>query len=202
MPEDFATREAWREPVVEGFSPRSFLLLTIYKKPLILRRMTITLTLAALLFLQDAPPIRNFLRIDSNYCTGGQPTMQQLERLKAEGITTIINLRTADEHNSAQEETRAKELGLRYFNIPVIYSNPREEQVTEFLKLMEDSANRPVFIHCTAAIRVGAFWLVKRVLQDGWTLEAADQEAQKIGLRNSPHLVEFARAYIEKHKKR
>ena len=162
--------------------------------------MMAILTFATLLLIQDATPIRNFLRIDSNFCTGGQPTMQALERLKSEGITTIVNLRTPEEYNAAQEEAKAKELGLRYFNIPVVYSSPKEEQATEFLKIMADSKNRPVFIHCTAAIRVGAFWLIKRVLQDGWTFEKAEEEAQKVGLRNAPHLTEFARAYVQKHK--
>ena len=164
--------------------------------------MTLLIALSSLLLFQDATPIRNFLRIDPNFCTGGQPNMQQLEKLKAEGITTIINLRTADEYNVAQEEAKAKELGLKYFNIPVVYTAPKEEQATEFLKLMSDTKNRPVFIHCTAAIRVGAFWLIKRVLQDGWTFENAEQEAQKVGLRNAPHLTEFAKAYIEKHRKK
>ena len=164
--------------------------------------MTLLIALSSLLLFQDASPIRNFLRIDPNFCTGGQPNMQQLEKLKAEGITTIINLRTADEYNVAQEEAKAKELGLKYFNIPVVYTAPKEEQATEFLKIMSDTKNRPVFIHCTAAIRVGAFWLIKRVIQDGWTFEAAEQEAQKVGLRNAPHLTEFAKAYIEKHRKK
>ena len=164
--------------------------------------MMLLIALSSLLMFQDATPIRNFLRIDPSFCTGGQPNMQQLEKLKAEGITTIINLRTADEYNIAQEEAKAKELGLKYFNIPVVYMAPKEEQATEFLKLMSDAKNRPVFIHCTAAIRVGAFWLIKRVLQDGWTFESAEQEAQKVGLRNAPHLTEFAKAYIEKHRKK
>ena len=164
--------------------------------------MTLLIALSSLLMFQDATPIRNFLRIDPNFCTGGQPNMQQLEKLKTEGITTIINLRTADEFNVAQEEAKAKQLGLKYFNIPVVYTAPKEEQATEFLKLMADTKNRPVFIHCTAAIRVGAFWLIKRVLQDGWTFENAEQEAQKVGLRNAPHLTEFAKAYIEKHRKK
>jgi uncharacterized protein (TIGR01244 family) len=164
--------------------------------------MTLLIALSSLLLFQDATPIRNFLRIDPNFCTGGQPNMQQLDKLKAEGITTIINLRTADEYNVAQEEAKAKELGLKYFNIPVVYTAPKEEQATEFLKLMSDTKNRPVFIHCTAAIRVGAFWLIKRVIQDGWTIEAAEQEAQKVGLRNAPHLTEFAKVYIEKHRKK
>ena len=71
--------------------------------------MTAILTLAALLFVQDATPIRNLLRIDENYCTGGQPTMAALERLKTDGITTIINLRTPEEYNTDQEAAKAKD---------------------------------------------------------------------------------------------
>jgi uncharacterized protein (TIGR01244 family) len=164
--------------------------------------MNIALMLAALFLFQDPAPIRNFLRIDPNFCTGGQPTMQQLEHLKAEGVKTIINLRTADEYNVAQEEAKAKELGIRYVSIPVVFSTPKDEQATEFLKVMADTQNRPVFIHCTAAVRVGAFWLIKRVMQDGWTYEAAEQEAMKVGLRNAPHLNEFAKTYIEKYRKK
>jgi hypothetical protein len=49
---------------------------------------------------------------------------------------------------------------------------------------------------------VGAFWMIRRVLRDGWSLEAAEEEATKVGLREAPHLVEFARNYIEKHRKK
>ena len=162
--------------------------------------MTAVLTLAALLVVQDATPIRNFLRIDPNTCTGGQPTMAALERLKSDGITTIINLRTPEEYNTAQEEAKAKELGLRYFSVPFVYSTPKDEPVTEFLKIVADPLNRPVFIHCTGGVRVGALWLIKRVLQDGWTFEKAQEEAQKVGLLNAPHLTEFAGTYIQKHR--
>ena len=54
-----------------------------------------------------------------------------------------------------------------------------------------------MFIHCTAAIRVGAFWMIRRVLRDGFTLDAALEEARKVGLVPTPHLEEFARAYID-----
>jgi protein tyrosine phosphatase (PTP) superfamily phosphohydrolase (DUF442 family) len=148
----------------------------------------------------DLSSIRNFLRVNSDFCTGGQPRLDHLELLKAQGIKAIINLRTPEEHRAAEEEAKAKELGLRYFNIPVVYTNPREEQATEFLKLTDDPKNRPAFIHCTAAIRVGAFWMIRRVIRDGWTIDAAREEAEKIGLRQSPHMLEFALAYIEHHK--
>jgi uncharacterized protein (TIGR01244 family) len=151
---------------------------------------------------QEQPAIFNFTRVNDQFCTGGQPKLEALEKLKSEGVKSIINLRTPGEHRAAEEEAKAKELGLKYFNIPVVYRDPKEEQVTEFLKITDDPANRPIFIHCTAAIRVGAFWMIRRVLRDGWTLEAAEDEARKIGLREAPHLTEFVKTYIAKHGKK
>ena len=136
----------------------------------------------------------NFTLVNEQFCTGGQPRIEALEKLKAEGVKSIINLRQPSEHRAADEEAKAKELGIKYYNIPVVYRDPKDEQATEFLKLTDDPANRPVFIHCTAAIRVGAFWMIRRVLRDGWTVEAAEEEAKKIGLREAPHLVDFAKA--------
>jgi uncharacterized protein (TIGR01244 family) len=150
---------------------------------------------------QQVPPIRNFLKINDQFCTGGQPRMEHLDQLKAEGVKAIINLRTPGEHRAEEEEAKAKELGLRYFNIPVVFRDPKPEQVDQFLKLTDDPANRPAFIHCTAAIRVGAFWMIRRVMRDGWTVEKAEEEARKVGLRESPHLDEFVRKYVAEHKK-
>jgi uncharacterized protein (TIGR01244 family) len=150
---------------------------------------------------QQVPPIRNFLKINDQFCTGGQPRMEHLDQLKAEGVKAIINLRTPGEHRAEEEEAKAKELGLRYFNIPVVFRDPKPEQVTEFLKLTDDPANRPAFIHCTAAIRVGAFWMIRRIMRDGWTIEQAEEEARKVGLKESPHLDEFVRKYVAEHKK-
>jgi len=151
---------------------------------------------------KEQPAIYNFTLVSDQFCTSGQPKLEALEKLKAEGVKSILNLRTPPEHRAADEEARAKELGLKYFNIPVVYRDPKEEQATEFLKITDDPANRPMLIHCTAAIRVGAFWMIRRVLRDGWTVEAAEEEAKKIGLREAPHLTEFAKAYIEKYRKK
>ena len=150
----------------------------------------------------EQPAIFNFTRVSDQYCTGGQPKLEALEKLKAEGVKAIINLRQPSEHRAGDEEAKAKELGLKYFNIPVVYRDPKEEQATEFLKITDDPANRPIFIHCTAAIRVGAFWMIRRVLRDGWTVEAAEEEAKKIGLREAPHMTEFAKNYIAKYGKK
>jgi len=80
---------------------------------------------------EDVSSIRNFLRVNKDFCTGGQPKLEHLQTLKAEGVKSILNLRQPSEHRAAEEEAKAKEVGLRYFNIPVAYGNPNEEQRSE-----------------------------------------------------------------------
>jgi uncharacterized protein (TIGR01244 family) len=169
------------------------------------------LLLSAALFLQCAVVVRpqlgefsgitNFLRIDSQICTGGQPTLDDLARMKDEGLRAILNLRRPEEFNAAEEAAKAQSLGLRYFLIPVDSKHPRDEQEVEFLKILADPQNRPIFIHCHTANRVGAFWMIRRVLVDGWSVEDAEREANKIGLRGK-ELRRFARDYIRRNSKK
>jgi uncharacterized protein (TIGR01244 family) len=140
--------------------------------------------------------IRNFVRVSTDVCTGGQPRPEHFARLAADGVRAVLNLRTPGEHRADEEQTAVASAGLKYFNIPVVYSKPTFEQADEFLKVTDDPANRPIFIHCTAAIRVGAFWLIRRVVRDGWTWDRAIEDARKVGLTNAPHLEAFARSYV------
>ncbi len=147
--------------------------------------------------------IPNFLKLTDQVWTGGQPWLEHLSKLKDAGIKVVINLRAHAEHQGAREETKVKELGMSYFNIPVDFQAPDELDADDFLKLTDEQLkNGPVFIHCTAAIRVGAFWMIRRVLRDGWELDKALEEANRIGLRNNAGLTEFAKDYIQKKKKK
>ena len=148
---------------------------------------------------QDLPPIRNFLQVTPQFCTGGQPRLENFARLKADGVKAVLNLRTPGEHRADEEQAAVEKAGMKYFNIPVVYTAPTDAQADEFLKITDDPANRPMFIHCTAAIRVGAFWMIRRALRDGMTVDAALEDARKVGLTNAPHLEEFARKYIAAH---
>ena len=148
---------------------------------------------------QELPPINKFLQVDKNFCTGAQPRLEHFAKLKADGVKTVLNLRQPSEHRADDEKAAVEAAGLKYFNIPVEYRNPTDAQVDEFLRLTDDPANRPMFIHCTAAIRVGAFWMIRRAVRDGLSPDAALAEGQKVGLTNAPHLEEFARKYIASH---
>ena len=148
---------------------------------------------------QELPPIRNFLQVNPEFCTGGQPRLEHFAKLKADGVKAVLNLRTPGEHRADEERAAVEHAGLKYFNIPVVYTAPTDVQVDEFLRLTDDPANRPMFIHCTAAIRVGAFWMIRRAVRDGLTADAALEEARKVGLAGAPHLEDFARKYIAAH---
>ena len=165
------------------------------------RILCIVLIASAFTLAQGQSSIKNFFRVNEQICTGGQPTMEELEKLKAEGVKAVINLRMPAEFNAEEEAAKAKELGLRYFHIPFDTNSPKDEAVDQFLKVMADKENRPAFIHCTTANRVGGFWMIRRVLVDAWTLEKAEEEAKKIGLHN-PKTREFALSYIERHQKK
>jgi len=88
---------------------------------------------------------------------------------------------------------------MRYFNIPVNSSSPRAEQADEFLRIARDKANHPMLVTCSTANRVGAFMMILRVVEQGWSEEKALEEAIKIGLRGE-ELKKFAKDYIASQK--
>lgn len=154
-------------------------------------------TAAALSARTSVTEIDKFNWVSERAATGGQPTAEQIASLKREGFHTIVNLREPSEYDAAAEEAAAAKQGLAYVNIPVNRTAPRPEQAEAFLKAM-NTARSPVFIHCGTANRVGAFWMIRRVLVDRWDLEDAEREAKLVGLK-SPEMKEFALGYIRRH---
>lgn len=152
----------------------------------------------ALVPAQDPPDIRNFLQVTPEFCTAGQPRPEHFAQLKDTGVKAVLNLRTPGEHRADEEQAEVERLGMKYINIPVVYREPTHAQVDEFLKITDDPANRPMLIHCTAAIRVGAFWMIRRIVRDGMSYDDALAEARKVGLVNAPHLEEFVKGYLSR----
>ncbi len=143
----------------------------------------------------------HFNPVTRDFHTGGQPPLEMLKEFKDKGFKAVINLRLPAENQMGEaEEAAAKQLGLRYFNIPVVYRDPKFEQADEFLKLTDDPANRPMLIHCAVNIRGGAFFMIRRILRDGWTFEDALKEAEK-AVEIAPHYQKFVKDYVAQHKK-
>jgi protein tyrosine phosphatase (PTP) superfamily phosphohydrolase (DUF442 family) len=124
------------------------------------------------------PPIKNFGKVNDNYYRGSQPDRSQLAALKAMGVKTIIDLRR---DYIPEERQWANELGLQYFNLSLKASKAATKEQTEyFLRLVNDPANMPVFVHCKGGRhRTGAMTGVYRISHDGWTAEQAFDEMKK-----------------------
>ena len=151
---------------------------------------------------QERPGIVNFTQVDAVVACGGATETKALDGLKKDGFKTVINLRQPTEQGANVQENSAyaKEIGLTYINIPFNAQAPDTKAVDTFLGLIANKANQPVYVHCGSASRVGSMWMIKRVLQDGWAIDKATEEAKLIGLR-SPALEQFAVEYINSHKK-
>ena len=144
--------------------------------------------------------IRNFSRVDATVACGGAVDPAAIGALKQDGYVSIINFRLASEEgaNVEQERAAAQAAGLKYIYLPFNVSAPDPKVVDSFLAAVADKRNQPVFIHCGSANRVGGMWMIKRVLQDKWSMDRAKEEAVAIGL-NAPPLIAFVTEYIKSH---
>ena len=134
---------------------------------------------------QKPAPIKNFGKVNDNYFRGSQPGQRQVAALKAMGVKTIIDLRR---DYVPEERQWASELGLTYFNIPLKPNQPATKEQTEyFLRLVNDPANAPVYVHCRGGKhRTGAMTAVYRITHDGWTAEQAFEEMKKYDFDDGP----------------
>lgn len=126
----------------------------------------------------------------------GQPTPEDLARLQALGIKTIINLRRSQE-TPWDEAALVKRLGMRYVHAP--FQGPRElkpEVFDQVLQVLRDRRQRPLMLHCASSNRVGAMWYAYRVLDGRLLPNQAMKEAQIVGLRTPEYLLK-AQAYVE-----
>ena len=139
--------------------------------------------------------VRNYTRVDATVACAGATPIEALAVLRERGFNTIVNFRTPGEQGANIDESRAaaEAVGLNYVHLP--FRTPTAEIAEAFLETVAEPSNQPVYIHCGSANRVGAMWLIKRVKQDGYSVEDATAEAEAIGLR-SPPLRNFALEYV------
>lgn len=129
------------------------------------------------------PPVENFGKVNDNYYRGSQPDAESLARLKKLGIKTVIDLR---KDNRPEEPEQVRALGMQYFNIPMKASRAATPaQIEYFFKLVNDTANWPVYVHCKGGRhRTGALTGAYRIAHDAWTADQAYDEMKKYDFNN------------------
>ncbi|HEV8483199.1 MAG TPA: dual specificity protein phosphatase family protein [Blastocatellia bacterium] len=122
--------------------------------------------------------IKNFGCINENFYRGAQPQKRDIADLAAMGIKSVIDLQQDGESG---EQGWVENAGMNYFRIGLSdSSSPSSDKAEQFLKLVNDPANQPVFIHCHGGRhRAGAMTAIYRMTHDGWTADRAYQEMKK-----------------------
>src|SRR5262249_53664982 len=110
--------------------------------------------------------IKNFGRINEHYYRGAQPERDDYSSLATIGVKTVIDL-TQD--GRSDERGFVEQAGMKFYRIPLTTSDrPSDQAVTQFLKLVNDPQNWPVFVHCQGGRhRTGVMTAVYRMTKDG-----------------------------------
>ena len=122
--------------------------------------------------------IDNFGRVNANYFRGAQPEGGDYTDLASLGVKTVIDL-TQD--GDASEPSLVQHEGMKFFRIPMTtHETPSDAKVAQFLKLVNDPANQPVYVHCQGGRhRTGVMTAVYRMVNEGWTADRAFAEMKQ-----------------------
>ena len=152
---------------------------------------------------ESLPGASNVTRVDATIACGGATSAEAFPELKKRGFVSVVSLRREQEAGAdiPGAKTAAAAAGLKYIHIPIDPAAITDADVDAFLKAVTDPANQPAYIHCGSANRVGAMWLIKRVVVDGWDVPRATEEAVAIGLTH-PALKQFALDYATSHRRK
>ncbi|RMG11420.1 MAG: hypothetical protein D6729_17980 [Deltaproteobacteria bacterium] len=144
---------------------------------------------------KEAPAalLPNAHRVSETLVTGGQPSKAQLERLKEEGFTTVISLRTDAEPGAKEGIENAKALGFKVVHIPVAGAKGVTEENARKVAEALAAADGKVVLHCASGNRAGAMVALKAYYVDGKSVEEALRLGRAAGLT---HLEEAVRQHL------
>jgi protein tyrosine/serine phosphatase len=142
--------------------------------------------------------IDNFGRVNDEYYRGGQPAGDDFKALSNLGVKMVIDL--AAEGDSA-EEANARAAGMHFVRIPMTtHQVPTPAMITQFLSLVSDPANQPVYVHCMGGRhRTGVMTAIYRMTLEQWNAARAFQEMKhyKFGADFlHPEFKQFVETYV------
>jgi protein tyrosine/serine phosphatase len=137
-------------------------------------------------------------RVDDNVYRGKQPKKEDIPKLAAMGVKTVLDLRERFERKQ-WERGAVEAAGMQYVRIGLPGTlEPTSREIDKILALLEDPTRGPVFIHCRrGADRTGLVIACYRIAHDHWTNAEALKEAREQGL--SPFEI-LMRRYIEHYR--
>jgi len=122
--------------------------------------------------------IDNFGQVNANYFRGAQPDGRDYKDLAALGVKMVIDLQRDFD---PAEQKLVEAAGMKFHRIGMSTRiAPTKEQLTSFLKLVNDPANQPVYVHCAGGRhRTGVMTAAYRITHDKWNAEQAFKEMKQ-----------------------
>jgi len=146
--------------------------------------------------------IINFGQMDARYYRGAQPLPGDYQALKDLGVNTVIDLRNDP---TEYEKREVEALGMKYVNIPMSgWKWAKDDQVEEFLKVMNHPETGVVYAHCKAGKhRTGLTGAIYRFQKYGWDYDKVYQEMKNYDYTSWPvhyNIKAFVRDYFKNNK--
>ncbi|MGN6545468.1 MAG: beta-lactamase hydrolase domain-containing protein [Aureliella sp.] len=143
------------------------------------------------------------MKISDEVTVGPQPTEEQLQDLAGQGFKSVVNFRTEGEEDQplspADEEAKAKKLGLEYLHVPVSMKSMSPQCVDQFRQQYPDLP-KPVFAHCKSGKRAGAMVMMHLASAQGMSGQQTLQQAEQMGFKcDQPELKQFVEQYVDSH---
>lgn len=122
--------------------------------------------------------IKNFGCINENYYRGAQPQNQDYAALASLGVKAVVDL---ERDGEAEEQQLVESAGMKFFRLRMNTTDTPDSQTTsQFLAIVNDPANQPVFVHCHGGRhRTGVMTAIYRLTHDGWTPDQAYTEMKR-----------------------
>ena len=139
-----------------------------------------------------------FRQIDGGYFIGPQPTEQDLQEAKQQGIKTVIDFRVPSE-TEVPNDVLVKNNGLNYANVPVNKASPSAEQIDDLDKALQQNEG-PFLLHCATGARAAMLLALSRAKQQRWSTKRTFDEAKSMGydLKGSPVFSAFVTQQTQK----
>jgi uncharacterized protein (TIGR01244 family) len=141
--------------------------------------------------------------ISSTISVADQPTSADLETLKSEGYTGVVNLRNdgePDQPLSTEEEGKlVRELGMDYLHFGVGGGPLSEENVSDFCDFLHRHADQRVFVHCRKGGRAAALVLLHQAIHERWEPQEVVSKGRAMGLEVEGGLRTMVENYLQEH---
>lgn len=127
-----------------------------------------------------------FARVGDDVFIGGQPTERALRELRAQGVTTVVNLRSPPEMTRVpfDEAALVKELGMEYVYLPMrgTAELPYSPAAVKSFATAMSNAKGKVLLHCTIAWRASHLWAAYLIQYRNLPVATALQQTRMINL--------------------